>query len=93
MSKRELVDAYLSGEVNRRLFVRGLVALGVPATTAAAYAVALQPASASHRDDFYGHPSSKAKCRNGGFARYGFKNQRRCVAYVNRSDDRGGGNR
>lgn len=42
MSKRELVDAYVSGAINRRTFVRGLIALGLSASVAAAYAVALQ---------------------------------------------------
>src|SRR3712207_5979766 len=46
MSRHELVDAYISGTINRRAFVRGLTALGVSAGMAAAYAVALQPAAA-----------------------------------------------
>ena len=46
MSKHELVDAYVSGSINRRAFVQGLTALGVAAGVAASYAVALQPASA-----------------------------------------------
>jgi hypothetical protein len=54
MSKRELVDAYVSGAINRRTFVRGLTALGLSARLAASYAVALQPA-ARHRpgSDYY----------------------------------------
>lgn len=55
MSRQELVDAYVAGAINRRTFVRGLTALGLPASVAAAYAVALKPASASKRkeSDFY----------------------------------------
>ena len=47
MSRHELVDAYISGTINRRAFVRGLTALGVSAGVAASYAVALQPAAAA----------------------------------------------
>jgi hypothetical protein len=55
MSKRELIDAYISGAINRRTFVRGLTALGLTASLAASYAVALQPAAAKRRkgNDFY----------------------------------------
>jgi hypothetical protein len=55
MSKRELVEAYVSGAINRRIFVRGLTSLGLSASLAASYAVALQPAAARTRkgDDFY----------------------------------------
>ena len=55
MSTLELVDAYVSGAINRRTFVRGLTALGLTANLAASYAVALQPAAANTRkgDDFY----------------------------------------
>ncbi len=55
MSKRELVNAYVSGAIDRRTFFRGLTALGLSATLAASYAVALQPAAARKRkdDDFY----------------------------------------
>lgn len=55
MSKRELVDAYVSGAISRRTFVRGLTALGFTASLAASYAVALQPATAKKRkgNDFY----------------------------------------
>jgi hypothetical protein len=55
MSKRELIDAYVSGAINRRTFVRGLTALGLTASLAASYAVALQPATARKRqgNDFY----------------------------------------
>jgi hypothetical protein len=55
MSTHELVDAYVSGAINRRTFVRGLTALGLTASLAASYAVALQPAAARKRkgNDFY----------------------------------------
>jgi hypothetical protein len=38
MSKEELVDAYVNGEISRRSFVRRLVAGGVSLTAAIAYA-------------------------------------------------------
>jgi hypothetical protein len=50
MSRHELVDAYVSGAINRRAFVRGLTALGVSAGVAASYAVALQPVAAGGGD-------------------------------------------
>jgi hypothetical protein len=55
MSKRELVDAYVSGAINRRTFVRGLIAHGLSASVAASYAVALRPIAARKRtdNDFY----------------------------------------
>ena len=53
MSKSDLIDAYLSGAITRRSFVQGLTALGVSASTAAAYAVALRPATAQAVDDLY----------------------------------------
>ena len=52
MSRHELVDAYISGTINRRAFVRGLTALGVPAGVAASYAVALRPAAAAQGDGY-----------------------------------------
>src|SRR5262245_5171876 len=56
MSKHELFDAYIARAINRRTFVQGLIALGIPAGVAASYAVALQPAAARGRalhDDYY----------------------------------------
>jgi hypothetical protein len=53
MSRNELVDAYISGTINRRAFVRGLTALGVTAGVAASYAVALQPVAAAPGDYDY----------------------------------------
>jgi hypothetical protein len=38
MSREELVGAYVHGAVSRRVFIRGLVALGVSAGAAVAYA-------------------------------------------------------
>lgn len=95
MSKQELVDAYRAGGIDRRAFVRGLTGLGVSASVAASYAVALQPAAAKHDDlyDFYGHPKSKADCKNGGYLQFGFKTQGRCIRYVNRRKRKGDGNR
>lgn len=72
MSVGELVDAYVSGAINRRTFVRGLTARGVSARVAASYAVALQPAAAKNRkrDDFYEEvsrePDARDAHKNGG---------------------------
>ena len=95
MSKHELVDAYVSGAINRRTFVHGLTALGVTGGLAAAYAVALEPATAKRKgngkdfyDDLYGRPDSKADCRNGGFEKFGFRNQGQCIAFVSRRKDK-----
>jgi thrombospondin type 3 repeat protein len=63
MSRHELVNAYISGSINRRAFVRGLTALGVSAGIAASYAVALQPTAAAMDDydyDYYDGPVSSA---------------------------------
>jgi hypothetical protein len=86
MSQHELIDAYVSGAINRRTFVRGLTALGVSATLAASYAVALEPpAAAKGHDfyDFYNTPNSKDDCKKGGYKKFGFKNQGQCIAAVN----------
>ncbi len=54
MSKHELVDAYVSGAINPRTFVRGLTALGLSASVAASYAAALQPAAKKRKgNDYY----------------------------------------
>lgn len=45
MSKKELVDSYVSGAIGRRSFIRGLVGLGASASIAATFAVALRPAT------------------------------------------------
>ncbi|MFN8594312.1 MAG: hypothetical protein U0031_22895 [Thermomicrobiales bacterium] len=99
MSRSQLVDAYVAGSIDRRAFVHGLTALGISAGVAASYAVALQPAAAKkgggkghgnqqncddYYSDYYGRPETKADCKNGGYAKYGFKNQGRCIACVNR---------
>jgi hypothetical protein len=87
MSRQQLVSAYVAGAINRRSFVRGLTALGMAPALAASYAVALQPAAAKKGHDlydFYGRPKTKADCKNGGFAKFGFKNQGQCIAFVNR---------
>lgn len=47
MSRHELIDAYVSGTINRRTLVQGLTALGISAGMAAAYAVALRPVAAA----------------------------------------------
>jgi hypothetical protein len=47
VSKHELVEAYLTGKIGRRAFIRGLVALGVSASAAATHATLLGPAAAA----------------------------------------------
>ena len=68
MGRDELVDAYLAGQVDRRAFVRRLVALGVSAAAAVTYADVLRPVSAQAKKiaghDFYtgkGHPKRPKK--------------------------------
>jgi hypothetical protein len=74
MSRRELVDAYVSGAINRRTFVRGLTADGLAARVAASYAVALRPTAARKRtgNDFYddgeARPDLRDDGKNGEFA-------------------------
>jgi len=46
MSEDQLVDAYKAGRISRRVFVRGLLARGVPVAAAIAYATALAPTAA-----------------------------------------------
>ncbi len=60
MSKRELLDAYMLGKIDRRAFIRGLVRLGVSAAIAASYATTLTPTAAasqatpaSRNEEFY----------------------------------------
>ena len=51
MSRDQVVEAYLRGDLSRRLFVRRLVAVGVSLTAALAYAeMAPAPASAAKPD-------------------------------------------
>jgi hypothetical protein len=69
MSKRELVDAYVSGAINRRAFVRGLTALGVSAGVAASYAVALQPVAAGGYAVDYDYDYDGNYVPGGGMAR------------------------
>ncbi|MBA2348515.1 MAG: hypothetical protein H0V81_09505, partial [Solirubrobacterales bacterium] len=47
MSKQELVEGYICGDVTRRTFVRRLTAMGVSLAAALSYAELLQPATAS----------------------------------------------
>lgn len=55
MSESELVNAYVEGQISRRLFVRRMVALGVSAGAAISYAHLLtDQAAASAPGDFYG---------------------------------------
>jgi hypothetical protein len=84
MSRQELVDAYVSGQIGRRAFVRGLVALGVSAGAATAYAAALNPVEAvprGRRPELY-IPIGTIQCLFGGFRRFGFKSAAKCVRAV-----------
>jgi len=47
MTKRELIDSYTRGDLDRRGFIRGLTALGVGAAAAATYAVQFGPSAAA----------------------------------------------
>jgi hypothetical protein len=47
LSEEELVGAYSHGRISRRIFVRGLMAAGVSAVAAIAYAENLSPAGAA----------------------------------------------
>lgn len=47
MTKRELIEAYIHGSVDRRDFVRRLTALGISAGAAVAYAQSLAPAASA----------------------------------------------
>lgn len=60
MSRNELTDAYVSGRISRRSFVRGMVALGASVTAAVALADDISAATggrarltARHQDDVY----------------------------------------
>lgn len=56
MSREDLVEAYLQGQITRRIFVRRLVAAGVAITAATSYARMMNPAAArgaNGSDDFY----------------------------------------
>ena len=68
MSKRELVDAYVAGNLSRRSFIRGLVKVGVSAAAAVTYAnVVASAAHAEHKDiprgllNALGHASPQGK--------------------------------
>jgi hypothetical protein len=45
VSKEELVSSYLAGRISRRMFVRGLVTVGVSLTAAVAYSDVLAGAA------------------------------------------------
>ena len=53
MSKEELLDAYVEGRISRRLFIRGLTALGISQSSAILHAAALRPGSTALADDLY----------------------------------------
>jgi hypothetical protein len=49
MSRRELVDSYLGGQMSRRVFIRRLVRTGMSVAAAVAFAGQLSPAFANNR--------------------------------------------
>ncbi len=53
MSKEELLDAYVEGRIGRRLFIRGLTALGISQSNAILHAAALRPGATALADDLY----------------------------------------
>ncbi len=55
MSRAELVQSYRDGQLSRRVFIRGMIATGVSAASALAYAGILEstPAGAAPIADFY----------------------------------------
>ena len=55
MSRRDLIEGYLDGQLSRRVFLRGLIATGVTAGAALSYATMLEaaPAGAGGLADFY----------------------------------------
>ncbi|MCU0311946.1 MAG: hypothetical protein MUE36_13495 [Acidimicrobiales bacterium] len=56
MSREQLVEAYVGGRMGRRVFIRGLVALGVSTAAALTYADALSASTGpftAAADDLY----------------------------------------
>jgi hypothetical protein len=88
MSRRDLVDGYLAGNVGRREFIRGLVALGMSASAATAYAVALssEAAAAKRRAASFDFYDFYNMCLGRGWKALGFKDQARCFRAVVRND-------
>jgi hypothetical protein len=83
VSRNELLEAYVAGDIGRRAFIEGLVGLGMTATTAASYAIALQPMTAeAARELFY--LTHKKQCKN--YETWGFKNRKQCVCYIKTGD-------
>jgi len=80
MSRDELVERYVEGQMGRRAFVRRLMATGVSAFAALAYADVLRslPAAAGHGPDFYifvtdyNYSVSPADIRRGDEVEWGF---------------------
>jgi len=83
MSRSELVQGYLDGQMSRRVFIRRLVATGVTAAAAISYAGLLEsaPAGAVPPTDFYlvindnlfvnGNPATLAQGQGVQFANHG----------------------
>jgi hypothetical protein len=79
VSKLELLEAFVAGTIGRRAFIQGLVDLGMGVTTAAAYAVALQPMTADAKTDLF-YLTVKEQCKN--HRNWGFATRERCLCFV-----------
>ena len=56
MSKRDLVDQYVGGQMDRREFIKRMVRLGVSVVAAGTFAQALAPNEAKAQTNEYGFP-------------------------------------
>ncbi|MGI8403598.1 MAG: hypothetical protein ACR2OE_02300 [Thermomicrobiales bacterium] len=65
MSKREMIESYLKGDLDRRGFIRGLTALGVSVGAATAYAVSFAPSALANADNgFVVRPGQRYQDQN-----------------------------
>jgi hypothetical protein len=83
VSKLELLEAYVAGTIGRRAFIQGLVDLGMGVTTAASYAVALQPMAADAKTDLF-YLTVREQCKN--YIHWGFATREECLCYVTTGD-------
>lgn len=65
MSKREMIESYVKGDLDRRGFIRGLTALGVSVGAATAYAVSFAPSAlANAGNGFVVRPGQRYQDQN-----------------------------
>jgi hypothetical protein len=66
MSREQLIDLYLRGQIGRRTFIRRLVGAGISLTAAATYAELLvpQPAFAARGDYYWHYPGNTQSSAN-----------------------------